>query len=1557
MNLREGWALVVDYRLDELEKERQRDQVFQTQVMSSSSERTLEACSSLELGAIPKEWTDRVWDGDFCESSDLPDVLRENAEGKNWYKKGLVCFLAECRVWSSNSSQDSNAEGFWKVLSDNDISHRSLVAVLHAFVESCDRSTKAGAQLEGCVLAANIYMVLLQLPGSGAYKVFHPLLFQKALDVLKLWPQKGANKRKRPETVQHKEPVMAKQGRPTKTRRTAQPSQPQVNEMDEDSDDEDDDNDDDDHPYHGVVATEAAQQKVKGRMVELLQDVVLLLSTFSLRDADQTRHHVIQLLVELTRLDVTDENMTFSFPPGSQIYNINSLAQVAYIGLGLLITSLHGELVANTRVVFKHLLSNILMAGAGSSPTVPKGIQLIKDKAVKFACFVVGKDCSESMGVVRVLIQHMCTKCPDKAEFRAPVAKSATDLMKLLPLSFYCGLIEWLHKYSKNTKIGYRVFALDLVSQLLTEEDRDIQGGGDTPENCKELTSKKYLLSIVVGRCSDRAPTVRAKALQCLSQCTATSNDSLKSIVKQTLGEALDRNTSAGLNGDCTVGSVIRKRTCDEKVGVRKAALQALESVIHLDLAHLHKPDLIMLHDRCMDPALSVRRQAMVSLTSLLQEQPTNAMLQSIWLDGILPLVLDRETTAQEKCYQILEELILSKIVTLQRSVDVGHVLAWDLLKIVASPSGQEVRRYLQNACYYWSKQGKLTGTLLKALTSHIDSDHNKATWLLLSQMADASSKIDHNFVISRWKEYTTTGSQSCDDETLGWVLSVIGSVSDKLPAEVATAITENLQQKLSGFACTPDVIAAVIGSLCKLCKTQTQAKSMIDSWCTDLLKASEHHLSSVVLESTGHVIDDEMLVKHLFTVGEVAQLAPCRTTERLFLLVESILVSQPNRHHDKPDQELQGDGAPLNQCNLSATVKAHAFVTLGKLCLQNERLAKQCIAALARELEMSEDAAIRNNIVVVMCDLCVRYTSLVDRYIPNIATCLRDKAPLVRRQTLTLLTHLLQEDYVKWKGSLFYHFITALVDEDVEIRKFADFCLVHLLLTRHPGMFHQHFVECIFHFNSYDKHKVFNKFPQSALEKTLFSLKGDINASKRAILYQFLLSHMKDEDRFNLTGKLCQEVLGAITDGAIPLDEDSGSLLKDTLTILNSRGIKLSSMRAKAADEMADEGDDAGAAIVQARNKFLTQVLKKNMIENIIPIIIELKHMFEKHRSPMLGHLMAYLKEVMKDYRDEVQDVLSGDRQLANEIEFDLRKYEEQQKELEEQRQRARNTPQPQPPGSGRRTATPTTPCRSSGQFVTPQLRSPMPGSCPGSPAQNVQVLPKTPAAQSRRHTLASAALIKSARKAMEDARRVSEDRKRKSMLPATGVVDTPARVANEGSFQQGVACTSQRPQQDVARTPLRIRDENAAETESQKETSDADTFKTPVRKTKSRAASTPEGNDSHLSRISFCMNMSAVVPLSPIPSSLPIRIYPTRDKGAVPSWISKPGVTEDGIENQQDVICLPSPEQRLPKPRRWNVKSPETTSRRAAAKPQTQINTDDSVSHRTRSRRTNRK
>jgi len=42
------------------------------------------------------------------------------------------------------------------------------------------------------------------------------------------------------------------------------------------------------------------------------------------------------------------------------------------------------------------------------------------------------------------------------------------------------------------------------------------------------------------------------------------------------------------------------------------------------------------------------------------------------------------------------------------------------------------------------------------------------------------------------------------------------------------------------------------------------------DQWCSDLLKASEEFLSQVML--TQDFVNEELLARHLFTVGEVAQ-------------------------------------------------------------------------------------------------------------------------------------------------------------------------------------------------------------------------------------------------------------------------------------------------------------------------------------------------------------------------------------------------------------------------------------------------------------------------------------------------------------------------------------------------------------------------------------------------------------------------------------------------------------------------------------------------------------
>ena len=69
----------------------------------------------------------------------------------------------------------------------------------------------------------------------------------------------------------------------------------------------------------------------------------------------------------------------------------------------------------------------------------------------------------------------------------------------------------------------------------------------------------------------------------------------------------------------------------------------------------------------------------------------------------------------------------------------------------------------------------------------------------------------------------------------------------------------------------------------------------------------------------------------------------------------------------------------------------------------------------MVQELSKGDVADVRNNILVALVDLCVRYTALVDPHVLRLAACLRDDCELVRRQALVLLASLLQRDYLKW--------------------------------------------------------------------------------------------------------------------------------------------------------------------------------------------------------------------------------------------------------------------------------------------------------------------------------------------------------------------------------------------------------------------------------------------------------------------------------------------------------------------------------------------------------------
>uniref|UniRef100_A0A663EHI2 Condensin-2 complex subunit D3 n=1 Tax=Aquila chrysaetos chrysaetos TaxID=223781 RepID=A0A663EHI2_AQUCH len=1205
-------------------------------------------------------WVNAVWELDFTEAEPLDSRLAEEITGDGLdaftgLYRSLLPFAAEHR---------ENGENIWTFFAENNFSPNALVAVLHHFVQAGQHKRANAQQRVYALHAAGLYFLLLEIPGSIANQLFHQVMFDKCLHTLtKSWPPE-------PDLMRKRKKVHA-QSSQTDARRNRKKGKPCRNgNMDEMLEEEEEEED-----CENVYFTTDDLLKVRNSIFLLLKNFLRLLPKFSLKEKPQC------IFVEMTNFEAAVHE--FEFSPAMNVNEAKYIPELAYHGLRLLCSPLHGP---EDKV--KRILNVILMleSGAGSRRAVlaiTSAVISARNQAIKFISSVADELKEVIFPVLRILLQHICTKVPDKADYRTHAAQALVNLLNKLPCIEFADFMAWLYKYSRNTKVVYRMFALDVALALLDVPERNLDSSLSLDH--QKFLKHKFLVQVMVfGRCSDKAPVVRSKALSsfahCLEMKAAATLESIQDLLQTVFLLVL-------LNGDVgtfflsrfwigkEVMAMLRLRAKDEKTNVRKSALQVFMNILKHKVIPCTAEDLSTLQDRCRDPAVSVRKQALQSITELLVSQHNNVLVQKAWLNGVVPVVMDAESSVQEKALDCLDQLLLQHIKNYNkfRSEDGKQALAWDLLTLLTSES-QELNHYLNKAFQMWSRQNKFTSTFINNVMSHVETEHAVPAWMLLAKVVGSSPKLDYSKIIESWDNVSRYVQRNMSTDTTGHILCVMGHVAKHLPKSTCERLIDNIKCWLRESHCPLEVISPAVETLQKLCHASAhvpeEAQELLNQVYGDLVSTCESCISNIVLKEDGaEQLQEDLLVRHLFILGEAAQLCPAKVEKRIFLLIQSILAASVNEDQlsSSPDGEAIPASQPLSQFRGSAmppVVRAHAFITLGKLCLQHEDLAKKCVAALARELEVSHDVAVRNNVVIVMCDLCIRYTSMVDRYIPNISLCLKDPNPFIRKQTLILLTNLLQEEFVKWKDCLFFHFVSVLVDPNPDIARFGEFCLVHLLLKRNPIMFSQHFIECIFHFNSYEKHEKYNRFPQSVRAKNRFSLKGKDNKEKRMRIYKFLLDHFTDEQRFSITTKISQSILACFVDNVLPLDLEASELLSDTFAVLSCKEIKLSTMRSKPDEDIQADEDEmamANAVMEAAQKKLISQVQKKNFVENIIPVITSLKSLMEQKRIPALGDLMNYLREMMQDYRNEIKDFFAVDKQLAAELEYDMKKYEEQ--------------------------------------------------------------------------------------------------------------------------------------------------------------------------------------------------------------------------------------------------------------------------------------------------------
>ncbi|MBN3304121.1 CNDD3 protein, partial [Amia calva] len=1272
----------------------------------------LETLQLLKISDISHGWVDTVWELDFTETDPL-DARIEGEVNEN----GLEAFKAVYQHLLPYATEDrAVTESVWTLFSQHGLSGSGLVVLLHHFVQTGHSKTASVPQRQCALRAAAIYFLLLEIPGKiVSAPVFHPVLFDKCLDtVRKTWPQDLDSGKKR-----KKETAKSSQGDP-KGRKRAKPPRREDRELEDEFEDGDQDEEE-------VYISGQDLLQLREGIFFLVKNFLRLLTKFPLKDKPQNVQHCVQIFIALTNFEPVIGELRFS--ETQDINRMKSLPDVAYWGLRLLCSPAHGEGNQTVRRVFHRLLYVILMmsGGDGSRPcllALTQQVVAAKDMAIRFVSHIVDELKDDVLPILRTLLQHICAKVADKTEYRTHGAQALVRLLAKLSCAEYASFIQWLYEYSCNAKTQYRQFGLDVAMALLEQPERTPEAPLP-PEQARLLQHKFLVQAMIFSRCSDRTATVRSRALACLAQCLEQQSPSTAEGIQELMhgsntymqqNMCAHRHTHTDFLNDSflppqikvyillppgtrniseanphvTAGvfktieitsgedgsifdardtiAMLRQRASDEKTNVRKSSLQVLMSLLKIGMIPCTPEDLSTLQDRCRDPALSVRKQALQCLTELLAAQPENSVVQKAWLTGVVPVVMDSESSVQEKALDCLEQTILRHIQSYSRfsDKDSRQRLAWDLLTLLSGES-QDLCRYLSKAFIIWAKQDKFSTVFVNNLISHTETEHASAAWLLLSKVAGSAPRLNYGKILEAWDHIVS--NEDITVSTTCHVLCVIGHIAKHLNGDTRERVIEDIMKWLKGFHAPIIVIGSCVSALQRLVQRDSveDTQRLLNRYCGDLVSLCDSYLSNLMLSADrSQNIDEELVVKYLFTLGEAALQCPAKVEKRVFLLVQSILAANVSLDPVEGTEELPAS-QPLSQfkpSTMPTAVKAHAFITLGKLCLQNEDLAKKCVPALARELEVSTEVPVRNNVIIVMCDLCVRYTTMVDRYIPNIAACLKDPEPLIRKQTLIMLTNLLQEEFVKWKGSLFFRFVVVLVDPDPSIARLCEFCLVHLLLKRNPVMFSQHFIECIFHFNGYEKHEKYNKFPQTAREKAMFSLKGPKNKELRMKIYKFLLEHFTDEQRFNITTKISQNVLASFVDGLLPLHLEASELLSDTFVVLSLKEMKLSAMRSRPEEELQPDDDEmavANAVMQVAQKKLISQVQKKNFIENVIPIITSLKTMLEEMRIPALKDLMAYLREMMQDYRNEVKDFFSVDKQLAAELEYDMKKYEEQ--------------------------------------------------------------------------------------------------------------------------------------------------------------------------------------------------------------------------------------------------------------------------------------------------------
>ncbi|KAL3924520.1 MAG: hypothetical protein SGILL_000999 [Bacillariaceae sp.] len=706
-------------------------------------------------------------------------------------------------------------------------------------------------------------------------------------------------------------------------------------------------------------------------------------------------------------------------------------------------------------------------------------------------------------------------------------------------------------------------------------------------------------------------------------------------------------------------------------------------------------------------------------------------LVEEAWSACVLPMVMDEDTSI--KAVNAFQRIVVAPIVEeASTSVNKKQESAWRILASVGNLSSQHgasknASQALEKALNNIAKEdASLVNSDLMRIAIDVaeetlrNEDMPEATlvgvWCLMEALLNlgniaAKRRSSHlGFCTSAWeiilRRSSSMPGSSALRSSLKSSLVVLSNCASTMTSSDAETCQQKLLHSVMKYSFSPDVIGSAVKALLEINANVCNGKDTQETsgWIRKVLATCEEEISAFLQEVRGaseatysEIVTrrEQKVVRALFTCGEVS-IAGFRPEDDEKAELSSLHVP-PSKQLQDFVQIMASDCLPgTYQMKIPVSIRAHAFTTLGRFCLRDESLARSSLNVLARELHPSitnTNPSIQSNALLVLGDLCVRYTNMTDRYLPVMASCLQNgaeetdisllsRSSVVRKHAVLLLSSLLLQDYIKWRGLLFHRFLVACCDDDDEVSTLAETVLTGPLWVRNPKLFFNHFVEALFVFNRCTAHPIYVSAASQgdggsgiAVGFEGINLNGPDGEAKRRLMYDFLLSKLSDEEKIGVTARLAKEVLGGaiessgdlsrVCQGPPPISGTSSprlvsawNVLLDTFYVLTNKASKVGKLQEDAEAFTLEDPNlpNATRQVTVAKNRLLSKISLKHMMEIVLPVLCQLKVKLQASNSPLLKDLMTYLLEIFRNYKTEVKEFLANDPTLLQEIEYDAR-------------------------------------------------------------------------------------------------------------------------------------------------------------------------------------------------------------------------------------------------------------------------------------------------------------